>query len=40
MQKSQIVMKQPQTQADLAQIEGIGDKKISQYGEAILALLK
>ena len=36
----QIVMKQPQTQADLAQIEGIGDKKISQYGEAILALLK
>lgn len=36
----QIVINKPQDQKALAQIEGIGDKKISNYGEAILALLK
>lgn len=36
----QIVINKPQDQEALAQIEGIGDKKISNYGEAILALLK
>jgi ATP-dependent DNA helicase RecQ len=36
----QIVINKPQSLEDLAQIEGIGDKKIANYGEAILALLK
>lgn len=36
----QIVINKPKDRAALAQIEGIGDKKISNYGEAILALLK
>lgn len=36
----QIVINKPHDLAALAQIEGIGDKKIANYGEAILALLK
>lgn len=36
----QIVVHKPQNLEQLAQIEGIGDKKIANYGDAILALLK
>lgn len=36
----QLAIKKPQTLAELAQVEGIGDKKIQTYGEAVLALLR
>ncbi|NLJ52382.1 MAG: DNA helicase RecQ [Alcaligenaceae bacterium] len=36
----QLAVQKPQNMDELAQIEGVGDKKIANYGEAILALLK
>ena len=36
----QLTIKKPQNLEELAQVEGIGDKKIATYGESILALLK
>lgn len=36
----QLALKKPQSLEDLAQVEGMGDKKIATYGEAILNLLK
>ena len=36
----QLAIKKPQNLGELAQIEGMGDKKIASYGESVLALLK
>lgn len=36
----QLAIKKPQTLAELLWVEGIGDKKIQTYGEAVLALLR